>query len=938
MPENGNVAISKKEITLPEWRQTLHPVIEAEGIQIYSSLHSYRNILFKHLWLILAVAFALTFVMAIYSVMTKPEYRATARILVEPENQEFQTANDLFHTSVPNDDTFLATQADVLQSDSLAWQTIQQLQLQQAPEFAGYLKVRGAPDSSAAIQANLIQMFKKQLTVERRRDTRMMAVSFDGSDPHLASVIVNALIRNYIEYDFRLRYDATRKTTEWMAQELNELKNKVETSQQALVDYEQRNSIMSAGEKGSIAEQKLADLSRALTDAQRDRLDKESLLQLVTSSKPAASASAVPASKAAQPIEAIEEVRLGQNGERTEVDVTGTGPLNYHVLRLSQPDRIVLDFSGAHLELSDKEIASNVDPVRKVRMAQFSPEKARVVIDLREAAPYSVSANGNTVKVEFGSVKTSRVQPPIAPEAQDSRMVMTKDAPPERDEPGHGVTTTPKDPAPPLPADVMEQSDSSELSVMAQNNVLQKLKERDADLREQYVEALEQYGETFPKVMRLRGQIDEVQTLIVRERKRTIERLRNDLDGSKKREALLTGAVVEQKAEVARFNQLSIQQNMLRREFETNRQLYDNLLQRLKDASVTAGLRSTNIRFVDQATPPPFPVRPKKLRNSVTGLLAGLILGFLLAMTREALDNSIRSAVELETLVDAPVLAVIPYQNGLGPLSYAYRCLRSIAGTKTVEDEKELSVLKKPEMFKWEKERVELSVLQKPGSAISEAFRALRTSILLSTADHAPQVILVTSSQPNEGKTCVSLNLAFTLAQKGCRVLIVDADFRHPGIVAHLGMTNQVGLSNTLADARNAESSFRQLDRDRLKNLWVLPSGPHPGDPTELLSSPGMDRLLRTMRQQFDHVVIDSPAVLPVTDATILASMADGVVIVVENEKTGRDALLRACRILTKSRARILGAVLNKADLPREFHCGHYSYEEFGLKYYSLNG
>jgi uncharacterized protein involved in exopolysaccharide biosynthesis len=646
MPENDdvNTAITKKEVVLPQWRpQPGRQLIEADGIEIYSSLHTYRGILAKHLWLILTATFALTAVMAVYSFMTKPEYRATARIVVEPANQDIQTVNDLFQSAAPNDDSFLSTQVDVLQSDNLAWRTIQQLELPQTPEFAKYTKRSGASDSPSVIQAELIGAFKDRLTIERQKDTRMVGVSFDSTDPQLAAVIANALTNNYIEYNFRMRYDATRQTTGWMEKQLDELKNKVEKSQQALVNYEEQNSIVNIGEKESVTEQRLSDLSRDLTQAQSDRMQKESLFQLVTSSKLTGSGTAVPDSAATNSVEApttpasiaaIEHVQVSQREERTEVEVTGTGQMNYHVMQLSQPGRLVLDFPGAHMQASEKDIPSNLYPVRGVRLAQFSPEVARVVIELREMAPYSVSGQGNSVKVEFGSAKTSKVPAPIIPDSQDSKILTTTEAAPEKDKPVPGVTTTPKDSAPPLPANVMESTAASQVDIIAQNDLLQKLEEKDADLRGQYVDALGQYGETFPKVVRLQGQIDEVQTLIKRERKRAIERLRNDFDASKKREILLTAAVAQQKAEVGKFSQLSIQQNMLQREFETNRQLYENLLQRLKDASVTAGLRATNIHMVDEAAAPPFPVRPRKFRNILTGLLGGTILGFLVAMMR----------------------------------------------------------------------------------------------------------------------------------------------------------------------------------------------------------------------------------------------------------------------------------------------------------------
>src|SRR6267142_1696206 len=688
--EDAPLALTKKEIVLRA--RVARPIVEVDhsSIEIYSSLNTYWDILLKHRWLILAVAFACMSLLTIYSFMTKPEYRATARILVEPDNSEVQNVNDLFHTSMSGDEfTFLATQVDVLRSDNLAWQTIQELQLEQTPEFAKNLKQINR-NSLDATRSKLLAAFADRFIVERKRDTRMIEVSFDSTNAQLAARVVNALVKNYIEYNFRMKYDATRQTTSWMEQQLDELKNQVE-------------------------------------------------------------------------------------------------------------------------------------------------------------------------------------------------------------------------------------------------NLLQKLEERDADLRGQYVDALAQYGEAFPKVVRIRGQIDELQTLIEQERKRTVERLRNDFDASKSREALLTTAVAKQKVMVGNFNQLLIQHNILKREFETNQQLYENLLQRLKDATISAGLRATNIHKVDEAAPTPVPVRPKKLQNSAIGLLAGLILGFLAAMMRESLDNSIQGAEEVERLTGVPALAIIPSQNDLRPHAYKNGHQRSPEEAKGAEGNDALntphSLFKKRPALKWGANKVELSVLHNSGSALSESFRALRTAILLSTAEHPPKTLLVTSAHPKEGKTSVSLNLAITLAQKGCRVLILDADFRRPGVTSTLGLLNKRGLSNILSGAETLEKCIGQVDT--LENLWVLPTGPCPPHPAELLASPSMGCLLQTICQQFDHVIIYSPSLLLIADTMILSSMVDGVVIVVENEKTSRGAVVRACRVITNSGGRILGAVLNKVDARRDGYSGHYSYQDY---------
>jgi len=486
-------------------------------------------------------------------------------------------------------------------------------------------------------------------------------------------------------------------------------------------------------------------------------------------------------------------------------------------------------------------------------------------------------------------------------------------------------------------------STKSQVGTVAQNNLLQKLEEQNSDLREQYVDALAQFGEAYPKVTRLREQLNELQTLIERDRKQTIDRLHNDFKASKAREALLSAAVAKQKTEVGRTNQLLIQHNILKREFETNQRIYDNLLQRLKDASVSAGLRATNIHLVDEARPTVTPVRPRKIRNSAIGLLAGLILGFLAATVAEVMDHSIKSAEEVERLIAVPALAIIPSQNGRRWRPFAFERHRSAGDAKLPKDKglAELSLSKKRPPLEVQKNKVELAVLHNPGSAISESFRGLRTSILLPAAAHRPQTILVTSPLPSEGKTCVSLNLGFALAQMGSRVLVLDADFRKPGIASSLKLNNDIGLSNVLTHNHFQPTSVTAGDIvdsclrrfDILNNLWVLPTGASPPNPAELLASPTMNHLLDRLRHQFDHIILDSPPVLLLTDALILSSQVDGVLIVVENEKTARGALQRACRVLTNSGGRILGVVLNRVDTRRDGYYGHYSFKRYDDAY-----
>ncbi|MGA9392803.1 MAG: polysaccharide biosynthesis tyrosine autokinase [Candidatus Sulfotelmatobacter sp.] len=707
------------------------------SVDAFGQLRATWDILVKHQWVILATAAILTALVAVYSFKVKPVYQATGRLDIEAELPLLQSLNELFRTGEA-DDSFLATEVSILQSDNLIWETIQQLGLGATEKTAATM--------TPATKNALIAEFRGRLKVERTKDTHMVTVSYESTDPRETSLVVNSLIKNFVENNFQTKYNATRQATGWMEGQLDELKVKVEKAQQAMVNYERANNIANLGEKQTVAESRFEDLSKEFNQAQSDRLTKESLYKMVAT---------------------------------------------------------------------------------------------------------------NDAQVGF---------------------------------------------------------------LAANNGPLASLEAKELDLKEQYSEALAQYGPTYPKALRLQDQMKDVDALIVRERKRMVENIRNEFLAAARRQQFLAAALADQKKEVDKGSQFLIEYNLLKRELDSNQTLYDGLLQRLKDATVTAGLRATNIHTIDEAAIPTYPVRPNKLRNIEFALAAGLALGIALAFTQEALDNSIKNAQEMEKLTGLPTLAIIPM--GTSSLVLRSGFLSGNGNGHSLPT------------------AVELAVLQKPGAAISEAYRALRTSVLLSMAEQPPKVLLVTSSQPGEGKTSTSLNLAATLAQKGSRVLLVDADMRRPGLSKALNTATGSGLSGILTGAYEYDETL--LKRvPGLDTLYLLSSGPRAPNPAELLCSIKMEKLVQILRQKFDHVIIDSPPILPITDATIISTLVDGVIMVVESDKTSRAALNRACRVMEHSGGRILGSVFNKVDTRRDGYYGYRYYHGYYTRsasyYYEKN-
>ena len=350
---------------------------------------------------------------------------------------------------------------------------------------------------------------------------------------------------------------------------------------------------------------------------------------------------------------------------------------------------------------------------------------------------------------------------------------------------------------------------------------------------------------------------------------------------------------------------------MLKRDAETNRQLYQDLLQRLKEAGVSAGLRSSNIRVVDVARVPTQPISPNVQRSLVLGFLLGLSLAIGLALLLENLDNTVRSVDEVNTVSTLPALGIIPLQlanNG-----------RLRKGTLTISPDAERSGT------------LALVTYERPKSEGAEAYRALRTSILLSSFGAPPKVILVTSAMPQEGKTTISANTALVLAQRGSRVLLVDADLRRPGVDKVFGLRPQVGLSTLISGSSKAEDAI--LPCPEVPSLWILPAGPIPPQPAELLGSTVMKDHIARWRNEFDHVIIDTPPCLSVTDAVLLSPEADRVILVARSGQTTRPALRRACDLLLQVNARVMGIVLNALDLRSAK--GYYYGGRYSNPYYS---
>jgi succinoglycan biosynthesis transport protein ExoP len=712
-------------------------------------LLDYLIVIRKHLALSLTFLLTLVSVVAVATYKMKPVYVATAQVEIDRDSSSFMPfqngqSGDYWYDT----DNYIETQSKVLQSDTLALQTIKSLSLWQYPEFHSSPKVIAEldnisdPSQRPMKRPAILSAFLGRLSVKRIPNSNLLQVSFESQDPQLAAMVVNKHLQNFIDLNFRTRYESAKRASDWLEEQLNDFKSRVEKSEDARLAYERDNQIWTVSEGQDLSTQKLTELNKQVTDAQTARMKDEA---------------------------------------------------SYVMVKGGQLDAL--------------------------------------------------------------------------PEVQ-------------------------------------------------QNPVIQDLiKERNL-LRDQYAAALSKYGPNYPTVRHIQAQMTTVTNSLVQAKKGVAQEIVTEYHTAQQREDLLKKALEEQEQSSNAQAQKMVQYNILKREAETNKQLYDSLLEKLKEAGLSAGLRSSNLRIVDPAMVPPTPARPQKGRDISLAIIVGLVGGVGLAFFREYLDNTVKTPDDIEMISHLPSLAVVPsLSSGNGHL----RSARMLKSGEAKQGSREAS------------HRVALISHEQPQSQIAEAFRALRTSLLLSRADQPPQVILVTSALPKEGKTTATTNLAVTLAQLGDRTLLIDSDLRKPGIAKLLGMSGlRTGLSSYLAGVCDLDGCTYPCPD--VPDLSVIPAGPIPPNPADLLSSQRLVDAIEELRHKYKFVVIDSPPIMLATDAAILSTWSDGVLLVARSGETPKGAFARAQDLLASVKCRLLGVVLNAVNTAAPDY--YYRYYPYYGEYY----
>ena len=456
------------------------------------------------------------------------------------------------------------------------------------------------------------------------------------------------------------------------------------------------------------------------------------------------------------------------------------------------------------------------------------------------------------------------------------------------------------------------------------NGMVSQLRQDQARLEREYAEKLNLFKPEWPAMQQLKAQIDKshqhLDSVIQETVSKARDVARSDYLTAVRREESLKGVLQGQKSEAMTLNTNAVEYTNLKTEVDTKRNMLDTLLKRNAETQVTSRLRGerlSNIRVVDRALPPSNRFRPSYRQNAILSLFLGAALGIGLAFLLEYLDRSLRTAEQVERVLQLPALGIIPAVGAEGRgygYGYGYG-MRMKRGKKNADSGKA------------DKIPIELLPHEQPRSTIAEAYRAFRTSLLLSRAGGI-KVIAVTSTLPSEGKTSTALNLAVVLGQLGKRVVLIDADLHKPRLHETLRISNRVGLVSILAENI---APTEALQKTAVPGVFVVTAGPNSPNPSGLLSSDAMKKFLEFVSMNFDYVVIDTPPVSPIADALLLGSMTDGVVLTVKGGKTPREQIIRVRDKLLRANVKILGVLINNLVENAPGYGKYYSYgKEYG--------
>lgn len=703
-------------------RQQLSPLIDVNGANDLppeepgrGGLIEYWRTVRRHkaklaLLAVLGIAFGV-----LISVSQNRLYQAHTSLEIEelaPDPSEMKVAEKSSEAGASSALGDMPTQIRILQSESLVARVLEKLRRDGPPP---QFKERGssgwrsllhqakvATDNNISDQ--LVAKARENLTVRADGQTRILDVAYDSTDPKHAAAFANALASEFIEQNIEMRWNVGQRTAEWLTHELDEMRGKLERSENALQEYATKSGLMFTSDKASVSDDKLRQFQAALANAEMERIAKQ-----------------------------------------------------------SRYERVIANKAGIEQHMFD-------DPVAREYQSKV------------------------------------------------------------------------------------------------------------ADLMRQRADMATMYTSDYVKIKQLNAQIASLRDALGAESKAVEEHAKSEYEESTRREQLLAANYATQGRSMNREAEKAIQYNILRREVDSNQQLYDAMLQRTKLVSAAAGLRTTNVRILDLAKVPTAPYKPRPAINAALGCFSGLLLGAVLIIARERPNHTLQNRGDVHTYLNLPELGVIPL---------------AIRGSKVHGGSYD--------------------------SALSESVRGALTSILFSSRQGSraqSQMLVLTSWGPGEGKSTTVSNLGIALAEIGRRVLIIDGDMRRPSIHTILKLQNKVGLANLLSGSEPlvTDVPLAAIQKSGVPGLSAITSGPLPSNPSTLLYSRRAKDLLDLLRNHYDAILIDTPPMQTITDARLFGAMADAVILVVRASSTSRDAAMAAKQRFLDDGTSVLGAILNCWD------------------------
>ncbi len=714
--------VTRKE-TLPS--DILRSYLEGEDEEVH--LRDYLEVILRRKWIVIVFLISVVVTVTIASFLMQPVYQAKTTIHIQKEEPKVLTFEGVYTIDYWKMEDYYQTKYKILKSRRLAKRVIKRLNLDREPEFsfqdrtvstADASRVNGPVRSPGERESALIDMFLGRVEVSPVKKSQLVEVKFVSHDPELAAKVANTIADEYIELTLDSKLEATNQAKRWLEKQIEDLRAKLETSEERLNSYVSSSRIIFLDKEKdfqSLQTQKLAELSTELGKATAERISKEAL---------------------------------------------------------------------------------------------------------------------------YREIKES------------------------------GVNN----------------------SAILDNPLINSLRSEYASLESEYFKLSKLYKPEYPKMQRLMEQMEKLRSRIEVEAQKVVKAIEADYKAAVKKENYLSAAIEKLSKEVSDFQEKMIQYQILKREVDTNRQLYNNLLQRLKEVGVSASISASNIQIIDRAEVPRAPYKPKKAVNIALSLIVGLFGGVFLAFFVEYFDNTIKTVNEIEKKSRLPVLGMVPAaEDAEGNL---------------------------------------ICVNSGENGAMAEAFRSISTYLQFSSASKPPKRILFTSPLAEEGKTTLAVNTAMSLIGYFGKGVIVDADLRKPDIHNFMGLDNKTGLSSFLSGNIEFDSLIKGSPYE---GLDVITSGPIPPNPSELLSSTRMKELVDGLFALYDFVILDSPPVLGMADSPILSTVVEGVIVVVKAGATPSDALVQTKKVLYSVNGKILGVVLNEIDTKSRY--GYYSYY-----YYSYYG